>query len=226
MAGNYKNILIIFFLISSLMGCNNAKLSNNNLSIKILNKTVSYNSDTINYYLINESNKDINLFYNPEFFKREKDTIIMDTWFSPQITILNNDVTILPQTHSVDYFEKVRDSLKTIRHKRKDYQEVNITNPYKLYDETLKDYVITIKKHDSVKFSTSVNFEGESRFYDLNEQEGYILKNSKTYELKICINDNINSQIINYLKRKSIYYQETCSNKVKLIFIKTNYSDE
>lgn len=208
------------------MACSNTKLSSNNLSIKILNKTVNYNSDTIQYYILNEGDNDVRLVYNPEFFKREKDSLIMDTWFNPQITILNDNIVVFPQVYSVDYFEKIRDSLQTIRNARKDYQEFKKIKDNKLYNRILKDYSLIIKKHDSVKFSTKINFEGESRFYDLNKQIGYILKKNKTYKLKICINENLNPEIRRYLKKENIYNEEICSNQIKLIFIKTNYSDE
>lgn len=126
-------------------------------------------------------------------------------------------------TLSVNYNKKVIDSLSKIK---KHYTE--ILNYQTLKKTDLRDlvkYKSLVKKNDSTKFSTRINFENEPRFYDFSEIEGYILDRTKNYSAKIFLNEDISPDISDFLEREHIYSKKIFSNNVKINVTKTNYSD-
>lgn len=86
-------------------------------------------------------------------------------------------------------------------------------------------YKSLVKKNDSTKFSTRINFENEPRFYDFSEIEEYILDRTKNYSAKIFLNEDISPDISDFLEREHIYSKKIFSNNVKINVTKTNYSD-
>lgn len=218
------NKLLILFLFFTLGSCQNLKHTNEKTEIYIsIKNNVRYNTDVIDYYIVNKTGNDIKILCNPNFFKRKKDSLFVNSWFNPLIEIYNDKKIIEPVLFKVNYSSKVLDSLEKTKEEYTEVNNLNNVDSVKL--NILKNYVKTIKKNDSVKFSTKINFETEPRFYDFSENEGYILKKNKNYTLEMCINEKVNPNIISFLKKQNIFTQKICSNKVKLIFIKTNYSD-
>lgn len=223
MAGNINKSLLLLFLFF-LYNCYNVKKTDKKEYIYIrLNKKIFYNRDIVNYYIVNKTDSDIRILCNPDFFQREKDSLFMNTWFNPKINIYNKTNIVSPALFKVNYKEKVLDSLSSVKEKYKEIENLNNINNIDF--SILKRYIKTIKRNDSIKFSTKINFENEPRFYDFSEIEGYILKRNEKYNLNICLNENINPQVKNYLKNEKIYTEKICSNQTKLIFIKTNYSE-
>lgn len=223
MAGNI-NKLFVTFLLFFLISCQ--KLSKNDekgevyISIK---NNINYNADTIEYYIVNKTNKDLRILCNPDFFKRQKDSLFVDTIFNPQIRIYNDKELVEPILLNVNYAKKILDSLSKVTVK---YTEVSNLNKIKYSQlNILKKYVKTIKKNDSIKLSTKINFENEPRFYDYSENEGYILKNGGNYFLEMSLNENLNTIIKSFLDKENIYFGKIFSNRKKLIFVKTNYSE-
>lgn len=224
MAGSINNLLLFISLIV-LNSCQNLQQPNeiNKVYISVKNNIIIYNTDIVDYYIVNRTNKDIRILCNPDFFRREKDSLIINTWFNPKITIYENEKTMEPNLLNVNYKSKILDSLDKIKNEYVEINNLNDTNSLQL--DILKKYIRIIKKNDSIKLSTKINFEGESRFYDLSQQEGYILKKDKYYILKICINESLNLKIKSFLEKENIYLKRVCSDKVKLVLIKTNYSE-
>ncbi|UKB84348.1 hypothetical protein LF887_01455 [Chryseobacterium sp. MEBOG06] len=224
MAGNINNSLLLLFLFL-LCNCYNLKKTDEKENIYIrLNKNISYNQDIVSYYIVNKTDNDIRILCNPDFFQREKDSLFINTWFNPKINIYNNKNIVIPGLFRVNYKGKILDSLASIKEEYKEIESLSNINNIDL--SLLRRYIKTIKRNDSMKFSTRIDFENEPRFYDFSEIEGYILKKDKKYNLKICLNENINPQVRDYLKKENIYNRKICSNQVQLVFIKTNYSDE
>lgn len=225
MVGNInKSLLLLLFLIL-LFSCYNLKNTNEEEKVYIrLDKDISYNKDIVNYYIVNKTEHDIKILCNSDFFQREKDSLFINTWFNPTIDIYDNNNVVNPALLKVNFKEKILDSLSSVKEK---YKEIESLNNIKNIDFSfLKKYIKIIKKNDSIKFSTRIDFENEPRFYDFSEVEGYILEKNKEYNLKICLNKNFYPQIKNYLKKEYIYDRYICSNQVKLVFVKTNYSNE
>lgn len=228
MGGRTIKLIGSFLVMLLFVECtNNTKpVNNSNLIIRLTNSFVKYNNDTIHYYIVNNGDEDINILYNPEFFYRNKDSLVVDSWFNPEIEIMDDENNIVsPDIYSVDYVQSLHDSIRNIRNLRKDYVEIHESNIEKLYDKVIKRHKLVLKKHDSIKFSTKVNFESEVRFYDLYGQEGFILNKNRRYNLQICLNEHINPKFKNKLAEGNIYSRKICSNKINLVFIKSNYSE-
>lgn len=225
MAGNTnKSLLLLLFLIF-FFNCYNIKNTDEKENVYIrLDKDISYYKDIVNYYIVNKTDNNIQILCNPDFFQREKDSLYVNTWFNPKINIYNDNNIVSSALFKVNYKEQVLDSLSSVKEK---YKEIQNLNKIRNIDFSfLKKYIKTIKKNDSIKLSTKIDFENEPRFYDFSEIEGYILEKNKKYDLVVCLNENINPQIKKYLKKENIYDKKICSNKVKLVFIKSNYSNE
>lgn len=223
MAGNINNLLTIILLFF-LGSCQNLKKTNENKEVYIsIIRDINYNVDILEYYVVNKTDKDLKILCNPNFFKREKDSLFLNAIPNPKIKIYNHEKLVNPIVLNVNYTSKVLDSLSKIKEK---YVEINSTNKVeKLQLNVLKNYIKTIKKNDSIRFLTKINFENEPRFYDYSENEGYILKENKSYYLEICLNENLNEMIKTFLEKENIYSQKICSKRKKLNFIKTNYSE-
>lgn len=223
MVGSINKLSILFLLIV-LNSCQNLKRADEKRDVYISIKgNVHYNTDTIDYYVVNKTDKDIKIQCNPNFFKRKKDSLFVNSWSNPVIEIYNNSELIEPVLLNVNYSSKILDSLEKIKERYTEIDDLNKINPLQL--NILKKYFKTVKKNDSIKFSTKINFENEPRFYDFSENEGYILKKGLHYSLKICLNGTINPKVNFFLEKEGIYSQRICSNPVKLVLVKTNYSE-
>lgn len=190
--------------------------------INIANKSINYNADTIQYYIVNKTDNEIKLWCNADFFKREKDSLILDTWFNPQLKIYDeNKEEIAPAVLSVYFKVPILDSLAKIS---KHYIALEHRQPDSYHLGLMHRYTIKIKPHDSILLSTKVNFENEPRFYDDSEVEGYILKNNQKYRLSLALNTNQNEEVVNYMKQSKVYSQPIYSDTISLKFRKTIYS--
>jgi hypothetical protein len=222
MVGNINNLLIII-LVFSLGSCQSSKkeVKNKNVYIRMLND-IKYNNDIVNYYVVNKTNEDIKILLNPDFFKRQKDSLFINTWFNPKMEIYDGRKTLEPNLLSVHYNKQVVDSLMKIENKYTEIFGNKILSESDL--SILKKYILVIKQNDSIKFTTKIHFEVEPRFYDFSESEGYILTKGRPYSLKLFLNEDINPNARKFFEKENIYLQEIHSDKVNLIFVKTNYS--
>lgn len=221
MAGNINNIsffISLAFLVCFQQSCEN---KSENVYIRIANETISYNKDTIKYYIVNKSKDDIKIFCNPSFFNRQKDSLITDTWFNPQLIISDQNNIINPVLLNVHFKKKILDSLSSIKDKYHEVESlVNLRNDdFKI----LRKYILTIKKNDSLLLKTKINFENEPRFYDWSETEGYILNKNSSYKLMVHLNRNLSHSVKEYLKENKMYNEEISSNPVKIKVIQTDY---
>lgn len=222
MAGNINNILFFISIASFACFQQSCEKKSENVYIRIANETIDYNKDTIKYYIVNKSKDDIKIFCNSSFFQRQKDSLITDTWFNPELIISDKNNIINPVLLNVHFKEKILDSLSSIKDK---YHEVkSLVNVRNDDLKILHKYILAIKKNDSLLLKTKINFESEPRFYDWSETEGYILNKNNSYKLMMHLNRNLNNRVKEYLKQNKIYNEEISSNPVKIKIIQTNYS--
>ncbi|MDQ8143762.1 hypothetical protein [Chryseobacterium sp. CFS15] len=104
----------------------------NKVYISVKNNIIIYNTDIVDYYIVNRTNKDIRILCNPDFFRREKDSLIINTWFNPKITIYENEKTMEPNLLNVNYKSKILDSLDKIKNEYVEINNLNDTNSLQL----------------------------------------------------------------------------------------------
>ncbi|MDY3548702.1 hypothetical protein PG291_08815 [Riemerella anatipestifer] len=223
MDGNINKSFLVIALLFILSCSGSLKKSNMDGRVYIgVKGGISYNADEVEYYIINKTNNDIKVLCNPDFFKRKKDSLFLNTIPNPSIKIYNNKTIVEPVVLNVFYTEKKLDSLSRIKETYTEVDSLNLVDIHRL--NILKSYIKIINKNDSVKFLTKINFENEPRFYDYSEIEGYILDKNKNYMVKICLNEDINKNIKFFLEKENVYLEKICSKPIRLEFIKTNYS--
>lgn len=223
MIGNINKLAISFLFI--LMSCKNMTQNKNDnkkhdVYINVNNSFVKYNKDTIEYYIVNKTNTDIKILCNPDFFRREKDSLLINTLCHPKLKIYDHNKLIEPSLFSVYY---TTEGLDNLTKEKKTYTEIiDIDNIKDEQLTILHNYIKIIKKNDSTRFTTKIDFEHESRFYDFNEIESYILKNKNSYNLKISLNEDINIHIKAYLEKQGFYTHQIDSSRKKIKWIKTH----
>lgn len=214
-----KNIFLIMAFMT-LISCRSNK-NEKRLGIHI-QAPVYYNEDTIEYYIVNNTDKDIYVLCNMDFFRREIDSSYMNTWFQPKIHISDDVREVSAGRFIIDYKQNIIDSIENIRNI---YMENDGIDEYKKYNKMIELYKYKIAKNDSAKFSTKINFEEEFRPYFYSESESYRLLRSKNYFLTISLNENLPYKVSEYLGRKGIYMDKIKSNEVKVTWEKSIYED-
>ncbi|HIB8182295.1 hypothetical protein CMT19_01015 [Elizabethkingia anophelis] len=209
-----SNFFKVLFFTISVISCSKNQI-HENVSIKIINKEILYNKDIITYYIVNKSEKDLKILCNPDLFRRSNDSLVVNTWFSPRIKIFNEGKIVNPNVYHIDWNKNILDSLQNVKEKYIQLEDHNVLLE-KDITAMIKKYSIIIKKNDSVKFITKINFETEPHFYKSWETEGYILDGTKKYQMNICLNDNFKSTINEKLKNAGVYTNKICSERIRL----------